>query len=575
MEAIPRSRQPGSLRSSSEDRGGRRVPAGLHEAFDLIGVAIEHLLPASNAPGLALAVTDREEILGVACRGVADVAAHTPVRPETRFQIGSISKSFAGLLVLQEAEAGRLDLHVSVNDILPWLGIPEPLGPITLHHLMTHTAGLMIGTEDAPTGPGALFRLRTNPATTAPGERFLYSNDGWKVVGACLEEVTGTPMDRLLEERLLGPLGMPSSSGAIDDRSYLETAVGYEPLFTDRPVQLRHPLVPATRIVSNTADGSIVSNVIEMCAYARLVLAGGNVPDGHGGRIASDAIVGEWTRPRVDMGDGATYGYGLWTEEVDGQRWVAHSGGMVGYTAMLATSPDEGLGCAVLMNGSGSKQELVRFALASVRAALAGDPLPDAVVPPAATDVPRAAEFAGSYAGEDGRTLLLGSDDGGLRLSVGSVSVLLERDPLGVPGDTFLVPHEALERFPLVFGRDANGTVVEAFHGNTWFRSDRYGGSEPEPAPEEWVRLRGLYRNNDPWSPVLRIVLRKGRLALQWPAAASDEEAESELRPLDDGWFAVGQERDPGRLRFLGEGAAGRAVVAEFNGGQWFRSFED
>ena len=101
-----------------------------------------------------------EEILGVAVRGMADVAAGTPVRPETRFQIGSISKSFAGIVALQEVEAGRLDLHVSVNEILPWLDLPEPFGPITLHHLMQHTAGLAIGEEDAPTLAGALWLLR-------------------------------------------------------------------------------------------------------------------------------------------------------------------------------------------------------------------------------------------------------------------------------------------------------------------------------------------------------------------------------------------------------------------------------
>ena len=151
---------------------------GLEEAFDRIGTSAEHHLEVSHSAGLALAVTDREEILGVVCRGLADVAAGTPVRPETRFHIGSISKSFAGMIAMQEVGAGRLDLHVSVNEILPWLELPEPFGPITMHDLMTHTAGLLVGTEDAPTGPGALHRLKTNPATTKPGERWLYSNDG-------------------------------------------------------------------------------------------------------------------------------------------------------------------------------------------------------------------------------------------------------------------------------------------------------------------------------------------------------------------------------------------------------------
>src|SRR5206468_487557 len=155
------------------------------------------------------------EIVGVVCRGLADVAARAPGRPESRVPMGSISESFAAIVVLQEVEAGRLDLHVSVNEILPWLELAEPLGPVTLHHLMTHTSGLLIGTDDAPTGPGALWRLRTNPPTTKPGERFLYSNDGWKVVGACLEEVTGMATQDLLMQRVIGPLGMVSTAASI------------------------------------------------------------------------------------------------------------------------------------------------------------------------------------------------------------------------------------------------------------------------------------------------------------------------------------------------------------------------
>ncbi|MGB7804459.1 MAG: serine hydrolase domain-containing protein, partial [Actinomycetota bacterium] len=82
---------------------------GMQDAFDRIGAALEHHLESSHAAGAVLAVTDREEVLGVAVRGMADVAAGTAVRPETRFQIGSISKSFSGIVVMQEVEAGRLD----------------------------------------------------------------------------------------------------------------------------------------------------------------------------------------------------------------------------------------------------------------------------------------------------------------------------------------------------------------------------------------------------------------------------------------------------------------------------------
>ena len=547
---------------------------GLQEAFDRIGEALEHHVANSHAAGAALAVTDGEEVLGVAVRGMADVAAGTPVRPDTRFQIGSISKSFAGIIAVQEADAGRLDLHASVNEILSWLELPEPFGPITMHHLMQHTSGLAIGTEDAPTLAGTLWTMRDVPPTTAPGERFWYSNDGWKIVGACLERVTGSPTHELLAERILGPLGMTASVAAITDEERKDLAVGYEPMLSDRPAQLRHPLAPANWIVSNTADGSIISTAIDMSAYARLLLARGDATDGRGGRILSEEMFGQLVEDGVDDGEGGRYAYGLWQEQIDGHPIVMHSGGMVGYTALLMVSPQDGFGAVILQNGGGDKLGVLRHALQVVRASIAGEQLPDVWAPPAPTSIPKAADYVGTFAGDDGRAIEIETDEDGLRLTVGPLSVRLERDPLTAePGDAFLVPHPALDRFMLSFGRDDEGRVAEAFHGPTWFRSSSYGGPDPVPLPPPWAAHPGLYRNDDPWSPVLRIVAQKGRLVLLWPSDTDDEDGESGLIPLDDGWFAVGQERDPRRIRFLGE-ADGRSIVAEFNGGRWYRSFE-
>jgi D-alanyl-D-alanine carboxypeptidase len=546
---------------------------GLAEAFDRIGSALEHHLPVSHAAGAAIAVTDRDETLGVVVRGFADVASGAAVRPETRFMIGSISKGFAAGVVMQEVEAGNLDLHASVNDLLPWLDLPEPFGPITMHHLLTHTSGLATGTEDAPTGLGAATRLREIPPTFPPGEHFWYSNDGYKLVGLVLESVTGTPIHRLLQERVLGPLEMTGSVASIDDAVRTDLATGYEPMFTDRPAQLRHPLVPAIFTVFNTADGSIVSSVVDMAAYARLLLNRGRGPQGE---VLSEAGFARLTSPMIEIPDdpGTFYGYGLHVGRDDHGPWIGHSGGMVGYTANLAVEPDSGVGIVILQNGSGSKVGLTRAALDAVHACLRDDPPPEPWSPPAATSIPDARAFAGDYLSEGGDTLSVHVEGDGLSVALGVASARLEHDPLGEPGDTFVIAHPDLELFALRFGRDADGRVVEAFHGNDWFRGDRYIGEEPEAPPEEWKVCPGLYRNDDPWCPTLRVVLRKGRLALQWPVELSDEEGDVELRPLGDGWFAVGEPWEPRRIRF-DRIVDGRAVIAEFNGGHWFRSFED
>ncbi|MET0799749.1 MAG: hypothetical protein ABWZ53_01065, partial [Actinomycetota bacterium] len=159
---------------------------------------------------------------------------------------------------------------------------------------------------------------------------------------------------------------------------------------------------------------------------------------------------------------------------------------------------------------------------------------------------------------------------------IGPLAVRLERDPLEPePGDTFLVTHDALDRFPLEFARDEDGGVVEAFHGATWFRREGAPITDPPgDLPQELRGFPGVYRNDDPWAPLFRILARKDGLVLQWPYEVGDEGTAGDLIPLDDGWFAVGSVRDPRRIRFLGE-ADGLAVVAEYNGGRWYRSFEE
>ena len=543
---------------------------GLGDAFELIGEAAEHVLPQTHAPGVALAVTDAEETLGVVVRGFADVAAQAPIRPESRFEIGSISKQFAAICLLQEVEAGRLDLHVSVNDLLPSLRIAEPFGPITLHHLLTHTSGLPIGTEESPTGPGALAILRSLEPTFRPGERFHYSNDGYKTVGAILEHVTGARMPELLHERILKPLGMRRSEGSITHATRLDIAVGYEPVFDDRPAHLNHPLAPATWIVSNTADGAIVSTPPDMCAYARMLLGrGATLVDGHEVRILSEEMFDLLTTGHVDTDDREyRYGYGVDVWVRDGRRMLGHSGGMVGYTTLLRLDLDAGLACITHLNGGGDKIALTDHAIDTVRAAIAGAPLAPMPHPPAPTALPGADGLEGRY--EGARPIELQRTSDGIRLVDGAVGVALERWPEDGDVEVYLVPHPALDRYLLRVTRDGDGTVRELAHGPDRFAPE---GRALDPGPAHdpaWEGYEGLYRSNNAWASTLRVFLRAGRLWVQWPVEGPEEP----LDPLDDGTFAVGERWVPRRLAF-DEITDGEASIVRFNGGGWYRSSEE
>jgi CubicO group peptidase (beta-lactamase class C family) len=110
-------------------------------AFKLIDTMVERFLREMNAPGLTLAIADRDQVLRVATYGMSDADRKEPVRPDHLFHVGSISKSFVAIALLQLRDEGKLDLHAPVTRYLPWFRI-EPRDAITTHHLLSHSSGL-------------------------------------------------------------------------------------------------------------------------------------------------------------------------------------------------------------------------------------------------------------------------------------------------------------------------------------------------------------------------------------------------------------------------------------------------
>jgi CubicO group peptidase (beta-lactamase class C family) len=242
------------IRGERDDR-----PALPDAAVAAIDAAARTELERTGQPGLSVGVTDRDRTLAVRTYGLADLAAQRPVTPETLFEIGSIGKSFTAVLVLQLADEGRIDLHAPVDRYLPWFTVPQAAGDpaITVAHLLSHTAGIAAGVDATPEAAFQVWSLRDLPATSAPGERFHYSNVGYKALGLVLEAVEGRPYPEVLRARILDPLGMSATEPAITHAMRARLAVGYEYLHDDRIGYPGAPLAPATWLETDTADGSI------------------------------------------------------------------------------------------------------------------------------------------------------------------------------------------------------------------------------------------------------------------------------------------------------------------------------
>jgi len=527
----------------------------LNQVEDNLRHFIAALMESQALPGVAVALTDRESTLHISTYGYANSAARTPIRPDTLFQTGSIGKSFTGIALLQEYEAGRLDLHAPITEYLPWFEVPSPYPPITIHHLLTHTAGITSGSDFSPDSRTQVWALRESAAAWAPGERFLYSNDGYKALGLVLDSLRGQPYAATMREQILGPLGMDHTAPAITNDIRQRLAVGYTSFYDNRPTPPGEPLAPAPWFETDTADGCLASTAGDMATYVRMLL---NRGEGANGRILAPESFDLLTQRAIKVDDRNWYGYGLFSWDEDGHSLLGHGGGMPGFVSSIMCDLDAGVGAVVLLNGHGDVATAAGYALRLLRAGRQGAELPLPPVLPEPRTVENAADYAGTYT-SDKRSFEVQANETRLLMRYqGADLLLMRRDP-----DAFYVSHPDLALALLRFGRDGDHAVTEAFHGADWYVNERYTGPRSFDIPDEWSAYTGHYRAFTPWLTNFRVLLRKGSLILELPQYGK----EATLQPAGPTRFTMGDDM-PGYLQF-GPIVAGLAISASLLGGPY------
>src|SRR5215204_6495907 len=248
--------------------------AAVQPLFARLDEYIARHMRETGAPGMTLALANRDGLIRVSTYGYADTKAGMRVVPETMFEIGSISKSFVGLVLLQLHDEGKLDLNKPIVEYLPWLKINSSFEAITTHHILSHSAGL-------PGAPLLLDALLGELWTAyAPGKRFLYSNTGYNILGFLIEALDKRPFAEAMRARILGPLGMSASSPILTDNLRKQMAIGYEPLGEGKPAPNLGPLAEAQWLEVDIAAGSIASTSGDMAKYMQMLLHRGALPKG-------------------------------------------------------------------------------------------------------------------------------------------------------------------------------------------------------------------------------------------------------------------------------------------------------
>jgi D-alanyl-D-alanine carboxypeptidase len=545
------------------DAEGVDVMTSVLEVVARLEEFVEKKMVLDAIPGLSFAVTDRAEDILVKSMGVSCIASGVEVGDDSLFQIGSMSKSFTSIALLQLQEQGLLDVHNPVKDYLPWFEVRTKHPPMTLHHLMTHTAGIPCGSDSTVSPETEVWGLRHLETSAPPGEHFHYSNTGYKALGLVLEAVTGMPYSDVIRDGILKPLGMTRTEPVIANAIRARSVVGHTWFEDDRPPARNGALSPAPWFESNTGDGSISSTPRDMSKYLRMILNRGVGPDG---RLISERSFEVLTLPHVDCGEDGEeerYGYGIGVEESGGRTILSHTGGMVGYTSSMLVDMGLGLGIVVLTNSIDAPQDVSRFFLRLLDASSSGSDLPEAEPPSQRHTPPDPTEYVGMYHGRSD-TLRVKERDGLLWSEVDGSEAPMEC----VKQDYFRLDHPSFRLFLLRFIRSENKLVGVAYGGEEYLLdpADRTLGGTG--APSEHVAYVGHYRSHNPWLTNFRVISRGGVLLLVEPFGT-----EQVLVSTGQGAFRVGEDpRSPETLLF-DMFVDGRALMANLSGGPYHRTF--
>jgi CubicO group peptidase (beta-lactamase class C family) len=294
-------------------------------------------------PGVSFIFVQGGEVVYARGYGYANLETATSINADSSVvRIGSISKLFVATAVMQLVEQGKLDLHTDINQYLKTFQLestyPEP---VTLAHLLTHTAGFQdppyfTYTDPAKVQPLGPFLAANMPSpTNPPGEVFTYSNYGYALAALIVEEVSGTPFDQYVEQNIFTPLKMNNSSYLLAPPLPENMVTGY--WFRDGE-QISQPM----DYDDDYPGGSIVSTAEDMSHF---ILA--HMGDGcyQGGCILKATTLAEMHQRQAETpyeGQNVTFGFveGI----LDGHRLLGHSGAIRGFGSSLDMLPEYNAG---------------------------------------------------------------------------------------------------------------------------------------------------------------------------------------------------------------------------------------
>ncbi len=307
---------------------------------DRVDDYIKSEMAKRQIPGVALKIIRDGKAVKTATYGLANVELRVPVRPETVFEIGSITKQFTAAGILLLAQEGKLSVHDKLSGHLK--SIPNAWTNITVRHLLTHTSGIKSYTgldgfelRRHLTQQQFIQAIAAQPIEFQPGDSWKYCNTGYNLLGFIIENVSGQTYWDFMYQRIFRPLGMNSTTNRLPGSIIPNRADGYE--------QTNHVLINRDYDLTDVFSAGAIASTIGDLAKWNAALDGEDI-------LNAGSKEQVWTPAKLNDGKPTKYGFGWFIDSLDGHRNIGHSGSTSGYSATLQRFPDDKLAVIILTN---------------------------------------------------------------------------------------------------------------------------------------------------------------------------------------------------------------------------------
>ena len=302
-----------------------------------VGDYIKAEMTRQRIPGLSLAVVRNGNTILAEGYGLANVELNVPVKADTVFKIGSVSKQFLATGIMLLVQQGKVGLDDKVSKYLE--GTPETWNAISIRHLLTHTSGLV---REAPgfdplkiqRDADVIKTAYTLPLRFQPGEKWEYCNVGYFILAEIIRKTSGKPWEDFLKDQVFSPLGMNATRTTTVAEIIPNRANSY---FLRNDKLQNSDNWPAVR-----PSGAFLSTILDLAKWEAAL---------HTDQILKQSDRKQmWTQVTLNGGKKHPYGFGWDLDDVGGVSTINHGGTLTGFRAQFTRFPEQGLTIIVLTN---------------------------------------------------------------------------------------------------------------------------------------------------------------------------------------------------------------------------------